>query len=1401
MGVDLCGGRERTVGRRTSKSACITVAMADEEKEKDEKEEKEEKEEEEEEEDDEDDDDGDDGDDDGDHDDHDDELIASFSEESKVWARQNFKGNVMYARFYDVAKDRSPEDLKALNTKRTWQVQLSNIKFYNNFERKDPFVRFNIGWDFELRKVKEKVRKQDKDGKLLPREYKWIPKGSMGKEWYTNSVNNVARGKIAEFHTSLNYVAKKHWSYFDLYDKCVHVEVWDMERMLPNEFIARAKIPMVQICTGEMAIEFPVFRKERMKKRMVDIDVGRVSMTLAIQEVCDYSLKFVNWGASLRRQYLPNETRSMNNPFVEISLEGRNIISSLFPVTVKSRSEQFVYGADDDIVFPFFKSIPPLSVKGTRVALEKNTLVVKVYDKIGILPGSKVLIGRGVMPLYGASGGRAMKTRLCWDRPRSMGKQDEESMNESGEVFGNIDVFCQNSPLWREFSQTGEMQPAELRIYAPYWYCYLGVTVVEARNLIAADVTGTSDPYFTVEWAGMKKRTKTVMMNCDPSFDETLFFHIPAFKPDMPSVEELLQHPYVKLCCWDFDESGISQLLGTTKIFLSDIAAVQNPTNLVLKLRESDRHQFKPTTVQTRQFKKMLPLEGLGPGIDSFVRVAAFFLGPLTNNKLRSSPNLPFSRYKQMRKGDLYEPNLQVRKDTGTTLLRLPEYNERLDARVKARCYCFPPMAVEEVSVDAQETEVESADKETGAASTAGVKITQRKVCPGSLQAEITKNEDLMCDKLNELNDYYALPDYEHIKARQKRFLDLACSGSNDDILTGLIRGMNMEQINHFLPTFLVPIPPPRSMIDAYLPRLPHELKDSHGHSELDCIVCVDSQKPNTCIKLYQMVKWTVFVDPVEDENIHGEDYGGRKAWCEPNLYFEMRRADVKSHVLGLACLFLGIKVDAYICIGTIQDPATRKEKPHVWLMTRESTSSECAKEYGLNDKPDPDFKNRKFNSLGAVKFWELTSTTTPHYSPLPNRWEGRDDAEEYRIATSSAKRKVEVDTTDDVHTGAVRVNESDEEESEEDDDDEVFDFRTEEDMLNPSRYSSAAKRQDVSVGPKNIFQEGAGVDGDWGRPTQQDVMEGRKLIRDREKLAKDAERRKELEALLAKKAASKSPEYIARMKWLEETDSKSLHYQSMMASLPYKSLHVCFNHKNLWVNAQEHVHPLQLSYDFQFGMRGGWIPAIDEGVGDGTVLPFMTPEALVEKLTEEKIAVLQNEINQILEAGIENAREAVFMKTRLANEEVGPLLQKLLTAKQAMSELPKILKNGWDKSVEGSNKWIKGSRGHIAHRKLLRLQKKLHQSIPEKYSYRLGFATMSSVDGDEIRSQIISDEKWTETSGERTPIHLLNANGKETFCVTCQIVALPSKINFTRVALMAIYPIGGLLGENDGGS
>eukprot|EP00943_MAST-04B_sp_MAST-4B-sp1_P004868 g4868.t1 len=587
----------------------------------------------------------------------------------------------MYARFFNNFKERTPDDLKELNKKRTWDIHLSNIKFFNNFEEKDPFVRFNIGWDFELRKVKEKgPRKKDKNGKLLPRKYKWIQMGTMGYEWYTNNVNKVARGKLAEFHTNWKFTAKNAWSYFDLYDKKICIEVWDKETMLPNEFIARASLQMVQAATMEMAMQIPVLRNEKIKKRMVEIDVGYVSFTLVFQEVCNYSLNFVNWGGRLLRKYLPNEIKSKNKPFVEVSLKNHSRFSSIIPVqTVKSKPETIYYGGADEVIYPKFKNIPYVKIKGTRVSMEAKVLELRVYDKIGILPGSKVMIGRGSLPLLGASSGRSLNVRLCWERPFSRGKQDEDVDNDSGEVTGSIDVFCETSRLWREFAQRGDLKPVELRIYRPYWYTYLCVKIVDAKDLIAADASGTSDPYFTVEWGGNKQRTKIVMENCDPEFNEELYFQIECFKPDMPSKEELQRNPFVQLFCWDYDESGVSELLGGAKIYLYQIADIPNPTARQILLRERDGGAFHEAQIITRQLKKTIKLQGLGPGVESTVKIEAFFLGPLTN-KTQSSPNLPYRKYKQVRKGDIYEPSLEIRKATGSALLRLKYFNVNIEA-------------------------------------------------------------------------------------------------------------------------------------------------------------------------------------------------------------------------------------------------------------------------------------------------------------------------------------------------------------------------------------------------------------------------------------------------------------------------------------------------------------------------------------------------------------------------------------------------------------------------------------------------------------------------------------------------------------------------------------------------
>ena len=75
-----------------------------------------------------------------------------------------------------------------MDKKRTWDIDLRNIKFFNNFEEKDPFVRFNIGWDFELRKIKEKgPRKKDKNGKLLRAN----TNGSKQGPWGTNGIRTM----------------------------------------------------------------------------------------------------------------------------------------------------------------------------------------------------------------------------------------------------------------------------------------------------------------------------------------------------------------------------------------------------------------------------------------------------------------------------------------------------------------------------------------------------------------------------------------------------------------------------------------------------------------------------------------------------------------------------------------------------------------------------------------------------------------------------------------------------------------------------------------------------------------------------------------------------------------------------------------------------------------------------------------------------------------------------------------------------------------------------------------------------------------------------------------------------------------------------------------------------------
>ena len=398
---------------------------------------------------------------------------------------------------------------------RTWQIHISNIKFQNDYERKDPFLRINVGWDFQPLKVyKQGPRKQDKEGKLLPRESEIRTFGSVGAEFITEYVKNIENGETAEFSQEVK--TKIKLSYFDLYSKSVNMEFWDWNCCGPHEYIARGSKPLIEIATGNVSVCIPVQRLIKGKRRSVMTDVGSVTCTLVFQEVCRYELSFINWHAKLRRKYLPNRMRGYNFPFIKLRL-GRNWVSSQ---TTKSKAEYFESEREDQILTKPFKNIGKLRYWGTRIGLEQNALKVWIYDKTGMLPGSAELIGFGDLPLLGAANGGTLSTRLCWEMPKSKGKTEAETLHDSGEVRGSVDVDSSSSPLWREFAQVGDLNPPELRIYPPFWYTYLCIKVVSANNLVAADESGLCDPYFTCSWGDMQMRTSVRMRTVNPYFDE-----------------------------------------------------------------------------------------------------------------------------------------------------------------------------------------------------------------------------------------------------------------------------------------------------------------------------------------------------------------------------------------------------------------------------------------------------------------------------------------------------------------------------------------------------------------------------------------------------------------------------------------------------------------------------------------------------------------------------------------------------------------------------------------------------------------------------------------------------------------------------------------------------------------
>jgi len=781
----------------------------------------------------------------------------------------------------------------------------------------------------------------------------------------------------------------------------------------------------------------------------------------------------------------------------------------------------------------------------------------------------------------------------------------------------------------------------------------------------------------------------------------------------MPTAAELRMLPCVQIAGFDYDAAGVSQALGTTKLFIHEITKMPTPSKMMLPLRASSGAQFLPNDVCTRVLRKTLPLSGLPAGVSSSVKVEAFFLAPITRGR-QSSPNLSWSDIGR-RRGDIYEPSAEKRKESGNFLV-LPEYDEKEVARSEARCFCHHPLLT---IGEHRQSIIEQGG--VPPALSDGIDPNARQVCTGSLAEAMPggADGDDMCDTLKRAHQLVE-NDYDE-DDRFFRFRESEIEALGDAAtITGLLRGYNFNRDKRFLPTLLCPTPPPRALFereDCEVPSEKWERDGSAGHSELQCIVCVDSQKPNTSYKLASMVRSMEFCNHGE-QLIWGDGVGGRDAWIEPPQFLEMRAADVKSHVLLLASLMLGIKVDAYVCIGTVDDIdaktglVTGPPRTHIWLMTRESDSKNCRAPYYDNTDPlpecEPDGFDAPLNSFGSVKFWEITSPGRLDTDPLPNRWGGRDDMKAYADATRTVNKPRRQQETAEQGVVAEAAPGSDSDSSE---DDNFEGPPKEEDMLDNPTYISAEKNVDTKTDVSKLFETTAGLDGHWGRPDQQDMMTKRNeaFAARHDRMNAKAQARAKADAEAA--AASLEATYIARTQWIR--DDKHTKKWTGEGKVPYASLVSVFNHKNIWFNVQDTTDPFLMSYDFQLNTRGGWKPVIDQGYGTTkkgtprtwrgtTVFPFYETPVLAPPISSEQAQKLEETITMSVMAYLTNARDAANLPTKWAKQEIGPVLADVLSAEQELRMLPNILKNGWDRDDSSKKqKWMVNSRGAKAYLKV----------------------------------------------------------------------------------------------------
>lgn len=297
-----------------------------------------------------------------------------------------------------------------------------------------------------------------------------------------------------------------------------------------------------------------------------------------------------------------------------------------------------------------------------------------------------------------------------------------------------------------------------------------------------------------------------------------------------------------------------------------------------------------------------------------------------------------------------------------------------------------------------------------------------------------------------------------------------------------------------------------------------------------------------------------------------------RDGWNDPEYILSRRKGAAQDHAILLCSLLLGCKRDAYVCKGMVKVPEENN---------------------GLSPDALVEHVWVMTRDQGWVTFWEPCTRQMFH---LPQRY----------TPTTQRRRK----TKRKKGNHAINGNAPEQEEYEKDDgaagaeeefleDDEVARLSAWEGEVADARISIEDMEQLPTVG-------------------RQPKAKARSM-----KSKKDAESRDDLRRKL-----------VANRESLEIAPKRELvREETLVTWLPYDSIDVVFNAKNLWVNRGNH-HPACVSYDLadapaekdaEKDWKGQWEPFIQDD--NCTVTPIAPNVSVLPKLRQNLVESLQSDL------------------------------------------------------------------------------------------------------------------------------------------------------------------------------